>query len=247
VYSYGESESILDYVVSSYTPTVTALTERVKAEHAIDEGVSGLFLTCQPKAPGASSIPGTTREVTAVFDRASLHGLRVEKVEGGDVDIDGCLRKMEAFSSIHLACHASQNSTEFLQSRFLFHRGSLSLDSIMKQNLKNADLAFLSACQTSAGEETLSDEAVHLAAGMLAAGYRRVVATMWAIRDRYAPEIATDFYQYLWDCRTEGCGTGFDGSQSAYALHHATQQLRARLGDTEKALLTWVPYVHFGY
>ncbi|TEB21545.1 hypothetical protein FA13DRAFT_1741788 [Coprinellus micaceus] len=216
VYSYGESESILDYVV--------------KAEHAIDEGVSGLFLTCQPKAPGASSIPGTTREVTAVFDRASLHGLR-----------------MEAFSSIHLACHASQNSTEFLQSRFLFHRGSLSLDSIMKQNLKNADLAFLSACQTSAGEETLSDEAVHLAAGMLAAGYRRVVATMWAIRDRYAPEIATDFYQYLWDCRTEGCGTGFDGSQSAYALHHATQQLRARLGDTEKPLLTWVPYVHFGY
>ncbi|KAJ2930106.1 hypothetical protein H1R20_g6978, partial [Candolleomyces eurysporus] len=67
----------------------------------------------------------------------------------------------------------------------------------MQKDLKNADLAFLSACQTSAGEQKLSEEAVHLAAGMLAAGYRRVVATMWAIGDRHAPEVAKDFYDYL--------------------------------------------------
>ena len=185
--------------------------------------------------------------MTAVFDQAYRRELRVEKREGIEVDVDGCLQKMESFSSIHLACHASQNSAEFLQSRFLFHQGSLSLERIMDKNLKHADLAFLSACQTSAGEITLSDEAVHLAAGMLAAGYRRVVATMWSIGDRHAPEVATDFYQYLWDRRAEGCGKGFDASESAYALHHATQELRSRLGDSERSLLTWVPYVHFGY
>ncbi|TEB25887.1 hypothetical protein FA13DRAFT_1896470 [Coprinellus micaceus] len=60
----------------------------------------------------------------------------------------------------------------------------------------------------------------------LAAGYRRVVSTMWEIGDRHAPQVASDFYQYLWIHRPEGSGTRFDGSLSAYALHHATQELR---------------------
>ena len=117
----------------------------------------------------------------------------------------------------------------------------------MKGNLKNADLAFLSACQTSTGNEKLSDEAVHLAAGVLAAGYRRVVATMWSIGDRHAQEVAVDFYNYLWDRRQEGSGSRFDGALSAYALHHATQQLRAKLDSSEASLLAWIPFVHFGH
>ena len=113
----------------------------------------------------------------------------------------------------------------------------------MQQNLKNADLAFLSACQTCTGAETLPDEAVHLAAGMLAAGYRRVVATMWPIKDSYAPGVAKDFYSYLLKHQS---GSGFDGSQSAYALYFAIQELRKRIGDSPDAILAWAPYVHFG-
>jgi CHAT domain-containing protein len=113
----------------------------------------------------------------------------------------------------------------------------------MLQNLKNADLAFLSACQTSTGEERLSEEAVHLAAGMLAAGYQRVVATMWAIKDSHAPEVARDFYDYLLAHQHDN---GFDGSQSAFALHHAVQKLRQRLDNSSALLLAWIPYVHFG-
>jgi CHAT domain-containing protein len=150
---------------------------------------------------------------------------------------------MDKFSSIHLACHASQDHREPLKSRFLFHDGSLTLSKIMQKNLKNADLAFLSACQTSTGEETLSEEAVHLAAGMLAAGYRQAVATMWSIGDHHAPEVAKDFYDYL---LARQCGSGFDGSQSAYALCYATQKLRQRLDYSSKSLLAWTPYVHYG-
>ncbi|KAF6747870.1 CHAT domain-containing protein [Ephemerocybe angulata] len=248
VYRGPNPESALDYIVSSYTPTVTAITSRVKDRRSIDTEGAGLFLTSQPNAAGVSAIPATTREVQSIFKRAKESGFRVLKLEGDEMSVKDCLEYMIDFSSIHLACHGSQNAAEPLQSRFLFHQGSLDLATILQANLRNADLAFLSACQTSAGEEKLSDEAVHLAAGMLAAGYRRVVASMWAIGDQAAQEVATEFYDYIFAKRKpDASDTVFDASLSAYALHYATDQLRRRLDDSERSLLSWVPFVHFGY
>ncbi|KAF6748303.1 CHAT domain-containing protein, partial [Ephemerocybe angulata] len=246
IYTGSDTESVLDYAVSSYTPTVTAISNRARNHRAIDKSVSGLFLTSQPNAPGATSIPGTTNEVDSIHSMGRRNGTRVLRLEGGDVTAGGCLKHMENYSSVHFACHASQDAANPLQSRFLLHKGSLDLATILQSNLKNADLAFLSACQTSIGEEKLSDEAVHLAAGMLAAGYRRVVATMWSIGDEPAQEVASSFYEYLWSHREGDRDGGFDGTLSAYALHHAVQQLRHRLNNSEFSLLTWVPYVHFG-
>ncbi|KAF6753675.1 CHAT domain-containing protein [Ephemerocybe angulata] len=249
IYQGSDSESALDYVVSSYTPTVTAITDRVKRLQSVDgKASSGLLLTNQPNVPGASPIPGTTKEVRSIFNRAEANGVKALKLEGDEMSIAGCLERMQDFTGIHLACHGSQNAAEPLQSRFLFHQGSLELSTILKSNLKNADLAFLSACQTSTGQEKLSDEAVHLVAGMLAAGYLRVVGTMWSIGDKPAQEVATTFYEYMFTHRDEACGAGFDGTLSAVALHHATRQLHLSLSldDSERSLLTWIPFVHFG-
>ncbi|KAF6747631.1 CHAT domain-containing protein, partial [Ephemerocybe angulata] len=240
IYGENDSDCLIDYAVSSYIPTVAALIDRVKASRSINKVVSGIFLTSQPHPSGASPIPGTTQEVRSIHSMATKNGVRVEALEGDAVTIDKCLESMEAYSIIHLACHASQNATDPLESRFLFHSGSLRLGRIIQQSLRNADLAFLSACQTSTGQEKLSDEAVHLAAGMLAAGYRRVVATMWAIGDTHAPAVARDFYQYLWSHGREEGGGGCDGKDSAYALHYAAQQLRLRLDDSEQSLLAWI-------
>ncbi|KAJ3533747.1 hypothetical protein NMY22_g7202 [Coprinellus aureogranulatus] len=248
IYVDGKSESVSDYVVSSYTPTISAVTDRVKSSR-LKEGstTSGLFLTSQPNALKASPVPGTTAEVQDIYSKAGEKGVRALVCQGSDLTVQGLQDYMKEFSSVHLACHASQNAADPLQSRFLLHNGKLNLETIIQMNLKDADLAFLSACQTSTGEEKLSDEAVHLAAGMLAVGYQRVVSTMWSIKDEHAPDVANDFYEYLWRGRAADSGNGFDGSLSAYALHHAVQQLRRRIGCSETALLTWVPYVHFGY
>ncbi|KAF8435311.1 hypothetical protein L210DRAFT_3632340 [Boletus edulis BED1] len=43
-------------------------------------------------------------------------------------------------------------------------------------------LAFLSACQTAMGDEGHTDEAIHIAVGMLFAGYGGVIAQGWIIR-----------------------------------------------------------------
>ena len=246
-YNNVVSESVVDYVVSSYTPTISSLGYRIKNNTLIDPDVSGLLLTCQPRPPGAAEIPGTVEEVKSVYARAVERGCRAMELEGDSVSPDDFLKYMEEFSCIHLACHGSQDSRDPLQSRFLFHMGRLTLADISQCNLDRADLAFLSACETSTGQETLSDEAVHLAAGMLAAGYRRVVATMWTIGDTHAPQVAHDFYGYLWDHRDEDRGAHISGRLSARALHHATQKLRKRIGGSDASLLAWIPYVHYGY
>ena len=98
--------------------------------------------------------------------------------------------EMESHGSIHLACHAIQDLDNPLKSGFFLHDGRLELSEIMKQKFTVRELAFLSACQTSTGTKKLSEEVVHLAAGMLAAGYQSVVATMWSIKDRCGPVVA---------------------------------------------------------
>ncbi|KAF6756099.1 CHAT domain-containing protein [Ephemerocybe angulata] len=248
IYTSASTECLLDYAVSSYTPTIAALTDRVSSARPIQKAVSGLFMTCQPNAPGRSHIPETTTEVQSIYDLARMEGMRAQQFDGSAITPATCLDSMEQFSSVHLACHAYQDATNPLDSCFLFHNGSLDLLAILQRHLKDADLAFLSACQTGTGSEKLPDEAVHLAAGMLAAGYRRVVATMWAIQDEHAPAVAKDFYQYLLNHRDPADGSAFDGTDSARALHHATQKLKIRLGDnSDRSLLAWIPYVHFGY
>jgi len=202
-------------------------------------------MVSQPNTPGLPSIPKTTEEVKVIQRLTKGCIPRVRCLEGPAATVDRTSIEMEAYSSVHFACHANQNAAQPLKSGFALHDGRLNLSSIIQKRLVGMDLAFLSACQTSTGDGKLSEEAIHLAAGMLAAGYRSVVATMWSIRDRYASEFAEDFYTTL----IEG-EESFSGEHAARAIHRATQHLRRKLAheksDLELSLLVWVPYVHFG-
>jgi len=168
-------------------------------------------------------------------------------LEGEVATVSRVQLEMVSHPSIHFACHASQDIENPLRSGFYLHDGRLDLAAIMEQKISYCELAFLSACQTSTGDEKLSEEAVHLAAGMLAAGYRSVVATMWSIKDEYGPVVAEGFYRYLMEKGTTSGRPGIDSVNAARALHQAIQAIRQQVGDMEQGLLTWVPYVHFGY
>ena len=98
-------------------------------------------------------------------------------------------------------------------------------------------LAFLSACQTAMGDENLSDEAIHIAAGMLFAGYGGVVGTMWSISDKLAPIVAKDVYEQLFRS-----GTTPDYREAARALHDAVGRLR----DGGASFVEWLPFIHVG-
>jgi CHAT domain-containing protein len=208
----------------------------------------GLLMISQPDTPMLCPIPGTAVEVQAIEKVLANHNVQHLCLESENATVNEVKKKMDAYSCIHFACHATQDTTKPLQSGFYLHDGRLELSEIIKEQLIGADLAFLSACQTSTGDEKLSEEAVHLAGGMLAAGYKGVVATMWSIEDQYGPGIAENFYKHLISHgandrkRLEGLSS--DGA--AHALHYAIQQIRTKLDNSESSLLAWVPYVHFG-
>ena len=82
----------------------------------------------------------------------------------------------------------------------------------------------------------LPEKAIHLAAGMLKAGYGSVIGTMWSIRDNDAPIVAEKFYSYL---ISEASG---NSAKAAYALHNAV----AHLGDSGCSFDHWVPFIHLG-
>lgn len=145
---------------------------------------------------------------------------------------------MEDCNWVHLACHGAQKPEEPTKSALILEDGHLTLDEIIQLNLPKAELAFLSACQTTTGDEKLSEEAVHIAGGMLLAGYRGVVATMWSIRDDLAPEVADEFYRHILLA-----GERPDSRRAAEALYFSVQKLRKKAG---RSLTDWIPFVHLG-
>jgi CHAT domain-containing protein len=139
---------------------------------------------------------------------------------------------------LHLACHGVQNLEEPTKSALLLQDGRMTLEEIITLDLPKAEFAFLSACQTTAGDEKLSEEAVHIAGGMLLAGYRGLVATMWSIRDELAPEVANEFYAHIMQE-----GKRPDSRKAAEALYVSVQKVRKR---QDVRLIDWIPFVHLG-
>jgi CHAT domain-containing protein len=145
---------------------------------------------------------------------------------------------MEDCTWLHLACHGVQRPDEPTKSALILEDGHLTLEEIIKLKLPNAEFAFLSACQTTTGDENLSEEAVHLAGGMLLAGYRGVVATMWSIQDSLAPEVTNEFYGHIIQDEERP-----DSRKAAEALHMSVQKIRQKEGVK---LTDWIPFVHVG-
>ncbi|KAJ6548953.1 CHAT domain-containing protein [Mycena capillaripes] len=130
-------------------------------------------------------------------------------------------------SWVHFACHGVQDGSTPTDSALLLAGSSkLTLEGSIHLNLPHADLAFLSACQTATGDKELRCESVHLAAGMLLAGYRRVIATMWSIMDNDAPQAAKDVYEHLFKTLPP------DSTRAAKVLHVAVKNLRESSGGS---------------
>jgi len=171
-----------------------------------------------------------------IRSRAQSNSIELVEAHDGAGTVERVLEQMGQCNWIHLACHGVQDLHTPTKSAFILADGHLKLEEIIKYPLPHAEFAFLSACQTAAGDAKLADEAVHLAAGMMLAGYRSVIATMWSMYDEDGPVVTDMVYSEL---LKDGKA---DHTRAAYALHKAVQKLRL----SGRPFLAWMPFIHMG-
>jgi CHAT domain-containing protein len=193
-----------------------------------------MMAVAQPHTPGAFSIPKTQEEVERLCQLGT--GLPIFSLIGEKATVNSVWNAMKNTHWIHLACHGQQCVGNAMESGLLLHDGKLKLSDIVREPLSHAKFAFLSACQTATGDEAIAEESAHLAAGMLLAGYRGVIATMWSINDGDAPQVAEDVYKRMLKNGKP------NRKEAARGLHEAVKRLR----DSGAGFLSWVPFIHVG-
>jgi CHAT domain-containing protein len=216
----------------SYTPLLSAL---LSPSIEGTPGFEGILAVSEP-----STLPGTEIEVKAILEQAK--SARITWLNSAQATRESVLKAMETHNWVHLACHASQNLGDPTRSAYQLHGGdSLELLTVMQKSFGHGGFAFLSACQTATGDEKVPDESVHLAAGMIAAGDRSIVATMWSIQDDDAPFVARAVYSRLFGKYTTNGAP--NPLRASLALHEAMGELRERIGEREfgrwHLLSTW--------
>ncbi|KAI0074115.1 hypothetical protein K474DRAFT_1626397 [Panus rudis PR-1116 ss-1] len=231
-----------DHIVSSYTPTLSTLLRNASGE---PDKISVLAVGV-PSTPFATPLPAVKDELQHIRSilSASPVPLTILSQDEAEASIDNVLSALSKNSWVHLACHGTVStdpSGDPMYSSLILRDGPLQLRRIVSTHLPNAQLAILSACQTAKGIEEMPDEVLHISAGMLFAGFRSVVATLWAIDDEDGPTITRDLYAHCFACQSDG-ETRNPVGLAPEALHRAVLKMR----DQGVSLFRWVPFVHIG-
>jgi tetratricopeptide (TPR) repeat protein len=242
--------TVIDRVVSSYTPTIGAL--RHARRHASGPGgPDRTLIVAMPTTPGLPNegrLPHVAREAALLQTRLPRPVMLVEPASGTSDTNPSIPTRAAVFTHLadcgiaHFACHGSSDPTDPSLSMLLLHdhqADPLTVASLAPVDLATARLAYLSACDTAVTADTpLRDEAIHLASAFQLAGFPHVIGTLWSINDRLAADVAAAFYT-----RLNTGGSSLDTGQAAHALHHS---LHAVIADLRRTPSLWAAFLHSG-
>jgi tetratricopeptide (TPR) repeat protein len=229
----ASADCVLDRVISSYTPTLTALKRARESRTYGPVRHLGVGMPATAGMPPLSAVPAEM-DVLARYFPPSERNLQLVESQAVRADV---LSAAADHSWVHLACHAKQEQANPDSSGFILWDGALTIAELSVLPTQGRDLAFLSACQTATGSTRYPDEAIHLASAMQFLGYQHVVATMWTITDAAAPEVAEAVYAVITQSGVPNPRLTVQG------LHRGVRALRD--GAPNNPLL-WAPYIHLG-
>lgn len=297
-HAIGSTRNSLSRVISSYIPTIKALSyAREKRLELLNGSGSRLLLIAMPTTPDTPAVPAVpaspgTRAVPstppipatptslaiprnhgtpAVYPTPATPGIgakrwkplknAIKEVEDiiGIVQEQSCtvtrlyspnsaqvIKELPAYNVIHFACHGVSDRKNPSNSHLLLRGvnpsepGILTVGAISNMNIKNAQVAYLSACCTADNpSDVLADESIHIASGFQLAGFSHVLATMWESDDTACRRVAGEFYRSLFN------GQRSDQGHRAVstAFHVAVKNLRKDiLGQPNK----WASFIHTG-
>jgi hypothetical protein len=248
--------AVMDRVVSSFTPTISALRHARRPGTAA--GAHSALIVAMPTTPGFPGgrlrfVPEEIRLLTSrLADSVTLVEPETpERDDTASVDSDletvptraNVFAHLRTRSVAHFACHGVNDPADPSRSCLLLHDHRdkpLTVSSLSSLHLDHVYLAYLSACSTAlSASSQLIDEAIHLASGFQIAGYPHVIATLWAVDDRVAVMIADAFYEELAGQR----GSAGSSDSVALALHNAVHTLRRAFPDKPSR---WASHIQTG-
>jgi hypothetical protein len=222
----GDGRTVFDRVVSSYTPTLHQLLRarsraaRRPADRSLVVAVGDLPGLQLPAAAGEAAVVGRYMpNARVLLDTAA--------------NPDAVRRGLAGAAWVHIACHAATDVANPSASRLVLAGGDLTVPDIGRLRIPDAHLAYLSACGTARGGDTLSDEVIHISSAFQLAGYPHVIGTLWPIVDDVAARIAADVYAAL-----------PASTDPARRLHASVRRVRDDYAGNSPLL--WASHLHIG-
>jgi CHAT domain-containing protein len=177
-YDGDNAECLSDYAISSYIPTLDSLLNPPPPNVA----EPNVLAVIQSEMPDCRlNLSFASKELETIEQHVPTKWLTRLGTKATPTTVKSVLSSLPNASFAHFACHGLQDISNPLNSALLLGDGDLKVSKIMQARAPNASVAFLSACETAKGDRKIPDEAMHLAATMLFAGFRGVVGTMWSV------------------------------------------------------------------
>ncbi len=214
----GERYLIDDFTIS-YAPSATVF--RLCQERAGGPG-EGVLVVGVPD-DRAPLIVEEARAVAELFPGSRL-------LLGREASRESLVALGAGRRIVHIATHGHFRRDNPMFSAIPLGDGRLSLFDLYDLRLE-ADLVVLSGCGTGLSEVEGSDELVGLTRGLLYAGARSVMATLWDVNDESTAALMRSFYRGL-----------LDDPRPADQLRRAQRELRQRYAHP----YYWAPFLLIG-
>lgn len=157
-------------------------------------------------------LPGARAEATSIADVLTGADLLTDE----EATSDRVKALLPEAPVVHFATHGIADADSPLGSAVLLASGeSLTAAELLEARL-SADLVVLSACHTGTGAAMRGDELLGLARGLLAAGARAAIVSLWAVNDKSAALLMCEFHRLR-----------ASGLSNRDALQKATEWLRS--------------------
>lgn len=246
-HSPGSTRNTISQAISSYIPTIKGLSyARQKKLDLFSRPDSSLLLVTMSTTPGQKPLKGAVGEVEQIARAVEGRISRLDSPSTTDV-----LESLPSYDAIHFACHGLSDGKNPSNSHLLLRRDAasgsemvdkLTVGAIAGLNIKNAQLAYLSACCTADNSSAaLADESIHIASGFQLAGFSHVLATLWESNDLACQQVAGDFYGLL----SKASRANQEGGHRVVsaAFHQAVRKLREQ---NPRQPIKWASFIHTG-
>lgn len=231
----GSARTVLDRVVSSYTPTLRALLDARGSARRLSETDN------VPERMLVVSVGDAHGQVPLQVE--GERDVLLERLSGSVTDLldedatrEAVRAELTKHRWVHFSCHGDQDLLDPSTGGLWLYDDKLTIADISAERF-HGDYVGLSACKTAVGGIELLDEAITLAAALHYMGYRHVVATLWSVEQQASEDVFTAVYRRI----------AADGrlrpELAAVALHDAVRDLREQYRDSPQL---WTPFAHTG-